>query len=79
MRGSQTTGDNKGGDDHAGNRDDPSTYSADVSGHRDQFEHRWRRVPRLFCISSVRTVPAKEMLYGQDEPGDHVFEGMEES
>ena len=32
---------------------------------------------RLFCISSVHTVPAKEVLYCQDEPGDHVYEVIE--
>jgi len=32
---------------------------------------------RLFCISSVRVLPAKEMLYCQDELGDYVYEVIE--
>ncbi|MGI9486721.1 MAG: helix-turn-helix domain-containing protein [Geminicoccaceae bacterium] len=32
---------------------------------------------RLFCISSIRTVPAKEVVYCQGEPGDHVYEVIE--
>jgi CRP/FNR family transcriptional regulator len=32
---------------------------------------------RLFCISSVRTVTPKEMVFGQDEPSDHVYEVIE--
>lgn len=32
---------------------------------------------RLFCISSVRSVPAKEMVFCQGEPADHVYEVIE--
>jgi len=32
---------------------------------------------RLFCISSVRTVTPKEVIFCQDEPGDYVYEIIE--
>lgn len=32
---------------------------------------------RLFCISSVRSVPAKEMVFCQGEPADYVYEVIE--
>lgn len=32
---------------------------------------------RLFCISSVRTVTPKEVVFCQDEPGDYVYEVIE--
>ena len=32
---------------------------------------------RLFCISSIRTVPAKEVVYCQGEPCDYVYEVIE--
>ncbi len=32
---------------------------------------------RLFCIGSVRSVPAKEMVFCQGEPADHVYEVIE--
>ena len=32
---------------------------------------------RLFCISSIRTVPAKEVVYCQGDTSDHVYEVIE--
>ena len=32
---------------------------------------------RLFCISSIRTLPAKEVLYCQGDTSDHVYEVIE--
>ncbi|MGI9450295.1 MAG: helix-turn-helix domain-containing protein [Geminicoccaceae bacterium] len=32
---------------------------------------------RLFCISSIRTVPGKVVVYCQGEPSDHVYEVIE--
>jgi CRP/FNR family transcriptional regulator len=32
---------------------------------------------RLFCISSIRTVPAKEVVYCEGSPSDHVYEVIE--